>query len=226
MGSTCYRAGYGNHRASAWPWDRLPGFKSIGSHSWVQGRFHITVSERWVAMWADGRPISSSVCVAYPFHVIIRWLIFWVLLGSLDMYLSFRFHVLCFLMNPFRLCISCASFGYCGLPCIFLTVAYPFWFLCSFWWCFYSFFPSLSSVSSFPLSSHVFLEILHLCLDLRFTEELLQQYFKFTVMWLVVNFIFYGSVLLLWQHFSGEWFLCYCFCCYFSSFLFSCVSAC
>lgn len=93
-------------------------------------------------------------------------------------------------------------------------------------WCFYSFFPSLSSVSSFPLSSHVFLEILHLCLDLRFTEELLQQYFKFTVMWLVVNFIFYGSVLLLWQHFSGEWFLCYCFCCYFSSFLFSCVSAC
>lgn len=162
--------------------------------------------------------ISSSVCVACPFHLVFK--ITDVLGSSRESRYVYIFYVS-------RLVFSVESFfAYCGLPFILLTVAYPFQLLLSFWWWFYSSLPCLSSVSSFLFSSHVFLEILRLHVDLLFIEELFQEYFKFRVMWLVIHFIFYGSVSFLWRHFSGEWFLCYCFYCYFPSFLLSYVSAC
>lgn len=81
----------------------------------------------------------------------------------------------------------CNHFHCCGVF-IFL-----FYFFILFHWL-------MSPVVSSSLKSY-------LCIELLFIEQLLQKYFKFIVIWLVINFIFYSSTSFLWQQFSGECYL-------------------
>lgn len=229
MLSARHRAGYRNHRASARQGTGCLDRK-LSDHTlldWVDFA-SLLVSTEWWCGQAGGPPHPFFCVRGLSFPPDFRNNCFF-LGSSRESRYVFIFYVshLAFSFESFQLCpFPGVPFASYALPVIFLPVAYPFQLLLSFRWWFYSSLPCLSSVSSFLLSSHVFLEILCLCVDLLFIEGLFQEYFKFTVMWLVTNFIFYSSVSFLWQHFSGDWFLCYCFYCYFPSFLLSCVSAC